>query len=60
MPSSAECRARAAEYARKAETSDNEGVKQFYLSLAQHWRLLALLAKTNSEREQSGKKRATR
>ncbi len=60
MPSSAECRARATEYARKAETSENEGVKQFYLSLAQHWRSLALLAEAYSEREQLGRKRATR
>ena len=60
MPSSAECRARAAEYARKAETSANTGIKQFYLSLAQHWRSLALLNEAKAEREQSGKTRAAR
>ncbi len=60
MPSSAECRARAAEYERKADASENEGVKQFYLSLAQHWRSLALLADANTEREQSARKRAAR
>jgi imidazolonepropionase-like amidohydrolase len=53
MPSSVECRARAAEYDRKAEASANAGVRQFYHSLAQHWRSLALLAEAKAEREQS-------
>jgi hypothetical protein len=53
MPSSVECQARAAEYARKAEASPNAGVRQFYHSLAQHWRSLALLAEAKAEREQS-------
>ncbi len=60
MPSSIECRARAAEYDRKAEASENPDVKQFYRSLAQHWRSLALLTEAKIEREQSERKRATR
>jgi hypothetical protein len=60
MPSSAECRARAAEYDRKAEASANAGIQQFYETLAQHWRSLALLAEANDEREESGKIRAAR
>jgi hypothetical protein len=60
MPSSAECQARATEYDRKAETSENDGVKLFYQSLAQHWRSLALLAEANREREQSRRMKATR
>jgi hypothetical protein len=53
MPSSVECRARAAEYDRNAEASANVSVRQFYQSLAQHWRSLALLAEAKAEREQS-------
>jgi uncharacterized protein with von Willebrand factor type A (vWA) domain len=60
MPSDAECRARAAEYDRKAEASANAGVRQFYHSLAQHWRSLALLAEAKTEREQSEREQSER
>jgi hypothetical protein len=58
MPSSAECQTRAAEYDRKAEASANASVKQFYRSLAQHWRSLALLTEAKFEREQSGREQS--
>lgn len=60
MPSIIECRARAAEYDRKAETSENPDVKQFYQSLAQHWRSLALLTEAKIEREQAEREAAER
>jgi hypothetical protein len=60
MPSSVECRARAAEYERKAEASANAGIRQFYHSLAQHWRSLALLAEAKAEREQSEREQSAR
>ena len=60
MSYSAECRARAAEYERKAEASANAGVRQFYQSLAQHWRSLALMAEAKTEREQAQRERSER
>lgn len=60
MPSNIECRARAAEYDRKAEASDNPDVKQFYQTLAQHWRSLALLSEAKIERERADRKQAER
>jgi hypothetical protein len=57
MPSSGECRARAAEYDQKAETmgQGNAAIKAYYQSLAQHWRSLALL----TEDKESSRKAAS-
>jgi hypothetical protein len=57
MPSGAECRARAVEYDRKAETlgQGNTAIKAYYETLAQHWRSLAALNEVNAEREQTAR-----
>ncbi len=60
MPSSIECRVRAADYDRKAEASENPDVKQFYRSLSQHWRSSALLTEAKIEREQAQRGQAER
>lgn len=60
MPSSIECRARAADYERKAEASENPDVNQFYRALAQHWRSLVLLTEAKIEREQAQRGQAER
>jgi len=56
-----EYRARAAEYDRKAETigHGNAAIKEYYQSLAQHWRSLALLIEDKREREQTKRKAAS-
>jgi hypothetical protein len=58
VSSAEECRARAAEYDRKAETlgHSNVAIRGYYRTLAQHWRSLALLSEDKTEREQSGSK----
>jgi hypothetical protein len=55
MHSITECRARAAEYERKAEMMEqrSDGERAHYRLLAQHWRSLALLAEDRTKREQS-------
>jgi hypothetical protein len=55
-----EYRARAAEYDRKAETiaHGNTAIKDYYRSLAQHWRSLALLIEDRREREEAKRKAA--
>jgi hypothetical protein len=61
MHSITECRARAADYERKAEMIEqrSEAERAHYRSLAQHWRSLALLADGRAEREQSSRKAAS-
>jgi hypothetical protein len=56
-----EYRARAAEYDRKAETigHGNAVIKEYYRSLAQHWRSLALLIEDKCEREAANRKAAS-
>jgi hypothetical protein len=57
----AEYQARAAEYDRKAEIigHDNAAIKEYYRSLAQHWRSLALLVEDKCEREAAKRKAAS-
>jgi hypothetical protein len=57
MHSITECRARAAEYERKAEMMEqsSDAERAHYRSLAQHWRCLALLAGDRVDREQSSR-----
>jgi len=61
MHSITECRARAADYERKAEMIEqrSEAERAHYRSLAQHWRSLALLADDSAKREQSSRKAAS-
>jgi len=61
MPSADECRAKAAEYDRKALTlgQGNDAIKAYYESLSQHWRSVALLTEDKAEREQSSGKTAS-
>jgi hypothetical protein len=56
-----EYRARAAEYDRKAEIigHGNAAIKEYYRSLAQHWRSLALLIEDKYEREAAKRKAAS-
>jgi len=56
-----EYRARAAEYDRKAQTigHNNPATREYYQSLAQHWRSLALLIEDKREREQTKRKAAS-